>query len=383
MIIGFDGKMAVSDNKELGNFSRLIIDVLSQYYPKNHYMVYAPQARENRDLTPLLARTSVHLKTPRHALSTTLWRNRGGILNDAEHHHTRLFHGIAGVLPSKMSSYTIPSVVSIFDLTYLHYPKNFNFFDRMRYHAKTRRSCQVAKRVIAVSEYAKRDIVDNYGVSADKVCVAYPGVDERYLREINDKELNDVKRKYGLPEKFIVSAGRIVRHRNALQALQALEQLGDKAIKLVLLGKSTDYYDEVKNYAAQHKMSNQITHISRASAADLPAIYHLALACVMPSRYESFAMPIIEAQCCGTPVVAATGSCMEEVGGDGALYVSPDDVNALADALGTSSATTRCATNSSSGAKSTHSASPAKQWPTPSSPATSRPSTPSNRKKKL
>ncbi|MBR6249518.1 MAG: glycosyltransferase family 4 protein [Muribaculaceae bacterium] len=334
MIIGFDGKMAVSDNKELGNFSRLIIDVLSQYYPKNHYMVYAPQARENRDLTPLLARTSVHLKTPRHALSTTLWRNRGGILNDAEHHHTRLFHGIAGVLPSKMSSYTIPSVVSIFDLTYLHYPKNFNFFDRMRYHAKTRRSCQVAKRVIAVSEYAKRDIVDNYGVSADKVCVAYPGVDERYLREINDKELNDVKRKYGLPEKFIVSAGRIVRHRNALQALQALEQLGDKAIKLVLLGKSTDYYDEVKNYAAQHKMSNQITHISRASAADLPAIYHLALACVMPSRYESFAMPIIEAQCCGTPVVAATGSCMEEVGGDGALYVSPDDVNALADALG-------------------------------------------------
>lgn len=334
MIIGFDGKMAVSDNKELGNFSRLIIDVLSQYYPKNHYMVYAPQARENRDLTPLLARTSVHLKTPRHALSTTLWRNRGGILNDAEHHHTRLFHGIAGVLPSKMSSYKIPSVVSIFDLTYLHYPKNFNFFDRMRYHAKTRRSCQVAKRVIAVSEYAKRDIVDNYGVSADKVCVAYPGVDERYLREINDKELNDVKRKYGLPEKFIVSAGRIVRHRNALQALQALEQLGDKAIKLVLLGKSTDYYDEVKNYAAQHKMSNQITHISRASAADLPAIYHLALACVMPSRYESFAMPIIEAQCCGTPVVAATGSCMEEVGGNGALYVSPDDVNALADALG-------------------------------------------------
>ncbi len=334
MIIGFDGKMAVSDNKELGNFSRLIIDVLSQYYPKNHYMVYAPQARENRDLTPLLARTSVHLKTPRHALSTTLWRNRGGILNDAEHNHTRLFHGIAGVLPSKMSSYKIPSVVSIFDLTYLHYPKNFNFFDRMRYHAKTRRSCQVAKRVIAVSEYAKRDIVDNYGVSADKVCVAYPGVDERYLREINDKELNDVKRKYGLPEKFIVSAGRIVRHRNALQALQALEQLGDNAIKLVLLGKSTNYYDEVKNYAAQHKMSNQITHISRASAADLPAIYHLALACVMPSRYESFAMPIIEAQCCGTPVVAATGSCMEEVGGDGALYVSPDDVNALADALG-------------------------------------------------
>lgn len=334
MIIGFDGKMAVSDNKELGNFSRLIIDVLSQYYPKNHYMVYAPQARENRDLTPLLARTSAHLKTPRHALSTTLWRNRGGILNDAEHHHTRLFHGIAGVLPSKMSSYKIPSVVSIFDLTYLHYPKNFNFFDRMRYHAKTRRSCQVAKRVIAVSEYAKRDIVDNYGVSADKVCVAYPGVDERYLREINDKELNDVKRKYGLPEKFIVSAGRIVRHRNALQALQALEQLGDKTIKLVLLGKSTDYYDEVKNYAAQHKMSNQITHISRASAADLPAIYHLALACVMPSRYESFAMPIIEAQCCGTPVVAATGSCMEEVGGDGALYVSHDDVNALADALG-------------------------------------------------
>ena len=334
MIIGFDGKMAVSDNKEIGDFSRLIIDVLSQYYPKNHYMVYAPQARENRDLTPLLARTSVHLKTPRHALSTTLWRNRGGILNDAEHHHTRLFHGIAGVLPSKMSSYKIPSVVSIFDLTYLHYPKNFNFFDRMRYHAKTRRSCQVAKRVIAVSEYAKRDIVDNYGVSADKVCVAYPGVDERYLREINDKELNDVKRKYGLPEKFIVSAGRIVRHRNALQALQALEQLGDKAIKLVLLGKSTDYYDEVKKYAAQHKMSDQITHISRASAADLPAIYHLALACVMPSRYESFAMPIIEAQCCGTPVVAATGSCMEEVGGDGALYASPDDVNALADALG-------------------------------------------------
>jgi glycosyltransferase involved in cell wall biosynthesis len=334
MIIGFDGKMAVSDNKELGDFSRLIIDVLSQYYPKNHYMVYAPQARENRDLTPLLARTSVHLKTPRHALITTLWRILGGILNDADHHHTRLFHGIAGVLPSKMSSYKIPSVVSIFDLTYLHYPKNFNFFDRMRYHAKTRRSCQVAKRVIAVSEYAKRDIVDNYGVSADKVCVAYPGVDERYLREINDKELNDVKRKYGLPEKFIVSAGRIVRHRNALQALQALEQLGDKAIKLVLLGKSTDYYDEVKNYAAQHKMSNQITHISRASAADLPAIYHLALACVMPSRYESFAMPIIEAQCCGTPVVAATGSCMEEVGGDGALYVSPDDINALADALG-------------------------------------------------
>ena len=334
MIIGFDGKMAVSDQKELGDFSRLIIDVLSQYYPKNHYMVYTPQARENRDLTPLLARTSVHLKTPRHALSKTLWRTMGGILRDAEHHRVKLFHGISGTLPRKMSSCNIPGVLSVFDLTYLHYPENFNFFDRKCFHSKTKRSCKAAKRIIAVSEYAKHDIVNNFGVAADKVNVAYPGVDERYIREINEKELNEVKRKYGLPDKFIVSAGRIVRHRNAMQALQALEKLDDPDIKLVLLGKSTDYYDELKSYANQHNMSGRITHISRVSANDRSAIYHHAMACVMPSRYESFAMPIIEAQCCGIPVVAATGSCMEEVGGDGALYVSPDDVNALAETLG-------------------------------------------------
>ena len=114
--------------------------------------------------------------------------------------------------------------------------------------------------------------------------------------------------------------------------MKAIELL-PKDISLVVVGRNTPYCDRVKAYVASHGLESRVRILHGVDNNDLPAVYQLAEACVYPSRYEGFGIPIIEAIQSGLPVVACTGSCLEEAGGPDCLYVSPDDSAAMAEAV--------------------------------------------------
>lgn len=186
-----------------------------------------------------------------------------------------------------------------------------------------------ADHIIAISECTKRDILYYSNYPEDKISVIYQSAAKRFA---NNKEEENTTILQGLGERYILQVGTIEERKNALESVAALEDL-PKDIHLVLVGRQTAYTEQILRYARQHGLESRLHILCGVSNNDLPVLYHHASCFVYPSRYEGFGIPIIEAIQCGLPVVAATGSCLEEAGGPDNSYVSPDDPHALAEAV--------------------------------------------------
>ncbi len=337
MIIGFDAKRAVFNKTGLGNYSRLLIDVLAEYHPRHQYMLYTPSLPDdNAFLTGLLTRGNVHLKLPhRSPVFKWKWRSGNGILKAAHRHHCHIFHGLSGELPRPIKKTEMKSVVTIHDLIFKVHPEYYNFFDRIIYDHKARRACQDADRIIATSECTKRDIMKYYGIDDGKINVVYQGCQERFYNEITAADVERVRIKYELPRRFILSVGTIEERKNLQLAVEAMKEIEDKHIYLVVVGHRTPYYRKLKEWAKAHGVMRHIYRISHVRDEDLPVLYHLAQFSVYASRYEGFGIPVVESIASGTPVIAAKGSCLEEAGGEGAIYVDPDSKEEMVAAMNT------------------------------------------------
>jgi glycosyltransferase involved in cell wall biosynthesis len=135
--------------------------------------------------------------------------------------------------------------------------------------------------------------------------------------------------------RYILNVGTIEARKNVLLAVKALEvsEVLPADLHLVIVGRHTSYTDNVQRYIRAHGLDSRVHILHGVSDAQLPALYAGAEAFVYPSRYEGFGIPIIEAISSGLPVVACTGSCLEEAGGPDTLYVAPDDPGAMAVAI--------------------------------------------------
>ena len=132
--------------------------------------------------------------------------------------------------------------------------------------------------------------------------------------------------------RYILSVGSIEARKNILLAVKALPYLPED-ISLVIVGRHTKYTDQVTDYIKANHLDHRVRILHGVSDEELPALYAGAEAFVYPSVYEGFGIPIIEAISCGLPVVACTGSCLEEAGGPDSLYVAPDDAEGMANAI--------------------------------------------------
>ncbi|WP_279121504.1 glycosyltransferase family 4 protein [Muribaculum intestinale] len=333
MIIGFDGKRAVQNNTGLGNYSRLVVDSLSRYYPANSYRLYAPVRRANPRLTPVLANHNVELLTPATAFgrfARHVWRSYG-MTSQARADGCEIFHGLSGELPFNIRSGGMASVVTIHDLIFRRYPEYYKAIDCQIYDYKFRRACADATRVIAISECTKRDIMEYYGTPAEKIDVIYQGCHEQFGAAIPPEKLKHVHRQYQLPERYIVTVGTVESRKNQLLAVKALALL-PRDVVLYIVGGATPYADEIARYADAHGLSARVRRLEGIPFDHLPALYEMAVVSSYTSRFEGFGLPVIESINSGTPVIACTGSVLEEAGGPGAVYIDPDDVDGFAEA---------------------------------------------------
>ena len=139
----------------------------------------------------------------------------------------------------------------------------------------------------------------------------------------------EIRTKYNLPQRYIINVGTIEERKNILLAVKAMEYV-PQDISLVIIGRHTPYTEKVETYVKEHSLTDRVRILHHIPYAELPALYQQAEVCVYPSRYEGFGIPIIEAIQSGLPVVACTGSCLEEAGGPDNIYVGPDDVEGMA-----------------------------------------------------
>ena len=344
MRIGFDAKRAAQNATGLGNYSRFVIRILNNFFPDDEQVLYVPNPKKTQHLDKATANGNDHaingknvtkIRFPQRIWKRlrSLWRV-WGITSDLKRDRIDIFHGLSNELPLNIRKAKCRSVVTIHDLIFLHYPKYYHWIDRKIYDFKFRRACSNADRVIAVSEFTKREIMEYYGTPEAKIDVVYQGCDPAFSAPIGNEKLDEVARRYSLPQQFILYVGSIEERKNLMLVAKAIASRPSAfSHKIVAVGKRTPYVDEIRDYIEANGIADRMLFFHKVPFADLPSFYRLADAFVYPSRIEGFGIPMLEAISSGLPAIGCTGSCLEEAGGPHCIYVDPDDAQAMSAAL--------------------------------------------------
>lgn len=235
-----------------------------------------------------------------------------------------LFFAPHYVLPAGMPC---PSVVTIHDDVHLRFP---NQLPRPRgvalLYARTtlRRAVRSAAAIVTVSHAAKRGLVESLGPDAARAVVVPNGVDPEIAAPPSAAELSRVRERLGLARPFVLFVGNAKPHKGLDVLLRAFETVASRAadVDLVLAGD-----------VASASAAPRVVNAGRLPRRELAALYRLARAVAVPSRYEGFGLVALEAMACGAPVVAADGGALPEVVGDAGCVVAAGDAGALAEAL--------------------------------------------------
>lgn len=226
------------------------------------------------------------------------------------------------------------TVVTVHDLAYLKFPEKFTGGRRLYYRmAMVRGACRAAH-VIADSENTRRDLVELAGVSEDRITVVHLGVDAALAPVEDSDELDRVREKYSLPNRFFLFVGTIEPRKNIDCIVDAFTEIsGETDHDLVVAGRRGWGFGPLYERIEQTGLTDRIFMPGRIEDADLSAVYSLATAFVWPTLYEGFGLPPLESMACGTPVISSDIPVIREVAGDAAILVDPESSSELADAM--------------------------------------------------
>ncbi len=331
MRIGFDAKRAFKNFTGLGNYSRSTISILSDFYPDNDYYLYTPYYKES----PLLSfakRPNIAVRKPEGFLKRfpSAWR-RFGMADDIHFDKIDLFHGLTAELPVGLSS-KIRSVVTMHDLIFLRYPEYYKPIDRWLYTNKYKSACVQADLIIAISQQTKLDLIDFFGIDSNKIRLVYQGCDSQFYHQTTESDKQRVRRLYRLPKKYILYVGTIESRKNLQTLVKAMSYLPND-VHLVAVGRETAYTETVTEEIAARNLSSRILLLNQVAFTHLPAIYQQAQVFCLPSLFEGFGIPVLEALNSRIPVVTSNISSLPEAGGPGALLVDPLNEKEIADAI--------------------------------------------------
>ena len=242
-----------------------------------------------------------------------------------------LYHALAFVAPVFL---TAPMVVTVYDLSFLHYPARLSVARRLYLRALTALTCARARRVLAISQSTANDLRAHLGVPADKIDVTPLGYDRAAFRPLLETDMAHFRRKQGLPERFWLFVGTLEPRKNLPMLLRAYAQLRrEERLPLIMAGGIGWMAREVLATIERLQLGDSVKHAGFIPAADLPLWYNCAEAFLYPSVFEGFGLPVLEAMACGTPALTTNVSSLPEVAGDAAQCLPPDDVERWSAAL--------------------------------------------------
>jgi glycosyltransferase involved in cell wall biosynthesis len=238
-------------------------------------------------------------------------------------------------------------IITIHDLILLHFPtvKNttlnplFYWLKFWVYRIVIKSAILRAKKIIAVSEFTKNDIVQNYKIPKSKIAVTYEALEN--FCEIPSQNENEILEKYGLPsgrhgiiKPYLLYVGNAYPHKNLESFVLSYQEIKKKIgnLNLVLVGKEDYFYRQLKDFTKDQKITNVIFP-DFIPDNDLDLVYKNAVLFVFPSLYEGFGLPPLEAMAKGTPVASSNHECMKEILGEAACYFDAKNQKETADII--------------------------------------------------
>jgi glycosyltransferase involved in cell wall biosynthesis len=231
-------------------------------------------------------------------------------------------------------------ILTIHDLSFLIHPEFFSWRKNFwHYFLDAKKMITQADLIVAISENTKQDIVRLTGFSEEKIKVIHGGVGKEFfpIREGEDENLQVVKEKYHLPEKFILYLGTIEPRKNIAGLVKAFDKAADSpelaGYELIIAGGRGWKNEEVFKAINLAKNKDKIKVIGYIENSEKNYFYNLAKIFCYPSFYEGFGLPVVEAMAAGTPVITSSSSSLPEVAGEAALLIDPFDINQLSEAI--------------------------------------------------
>ncbi|MGE5140147.1 MAG: glycosyltransferase family 4 protein [Rudaea sp.] len=227
-----------------------------------------------------------------------------------------------------------PVILNAHDLIGALFPENFPPASRLYWGRYLPFSLRFATRLIVLSEQTRRDVIRIAGVPAERIAVIAPGRDERFRPIADRARLEETRRRLGLPAEFILFVSTLEPRKGIDTLIGAFSQIASQTgHDLVLAGRKGWYAEQFAAQVRRLGLEKRVHFAEYVAAEDLPRIYNMASVFVLPSRYEGFGLPVLEALSCGTPVICSNASSLPEVVGTAGILVPPGDISGFAEAI--------------------------------------------------
>lgn len=231
----------------------------------------------------------------------------------------------------------IPQVTTIHDCAYAKYPEEFTSpVDRLLHAVMFRAALQKSRKIIAVSQATKDDLVARFKISESKIRVIHEGVDESFRRWPDSKQMEAFKGRYGIEGDYVLFVGVARPRKNIERVLRAFATARKdlpQSLKLIIAGPEDRRFIDIRKRVQELGIADSVIQTGKVSDRELCCLYRSALCLVFPTLYEGFGLPILEAMASGTPVITSHRPAHTEVAGEAAMLIDPLSTEQLMEAI--------------------------------------------------
>jgi glycosyltransferase involved in cell wall biosynthesis len=327
MYIGIDAHQIGTDLGGNASYITGLVKALGEIDRENRYVIYVSKLEPAASLISGLDNFKVQLVRPHDPLIRIPFSMNIALRRDP-----------VDVL---LVQYTAPPfapckvVAVVHDISYEHIPETFRVIERARMKLTIRRTARKADHVVVPSEYTRQDLICTYNLQPERVTIVPLAADENFRPVTDADELARVKKRYDLPDSYLLGLGSVQPRKNLVRLIEAYSILSDKRDlpPLILVGKKAWLFEDSLKAAKEHGVEDKVRFTDFVPDEDLPGLYTLSTCFVYPSFFEGFGIPPLEAMQCGSPVIAGDRTSLPEVVGNAGILIDPFDVTSIADAI--------------------------------------------------
>ncbi|HEV2404614.1 MAG TPA: glycosyltransferase family 1 protein, partial [Ktedonobacterales bacterium] len=334
MRIAIDYTPGITQRAGIGRYTRSLTQALAQVDPDDQFTLFSSEPATAEYGFPKAPNMRGRVVGVGNRAATILWQRLNlPIPAELVMGRADVLHGPDYILPPALR---VPRVVTIHDLAFLTNPEcAVPALAEYLTHVVPR-SLRRADRVIADSQRTADDLVERLNVPPEKIRVIHLGMDTAFTDARDAEAEGELRERLGLSQPFILAVGTIEprkNYRNLIAAFAKATREPDGPPLLVIAGRKGWLYEGVFAAVDDFDVRDRVRFLDFIADRDLPTLYRAATALAMPSIYEGFGIPVVEAMASGTPVICSDAGPLPEVAGDAALIVPVSDLDALADAL--------------------------------------------------